>query len=165
MTSQDNSSRSGDVESRNLLYHKFSCYNNAIKQELYMIDHGNEPFITNIETATLENNNFRTTLWTGANLQLTLMSLQPGEDIGLEVHTDHDQFLRIEQGSATVHMGPDEAVLEEQQAGADDAIFVPAGTWHNVINTGDDVLKLYSIYAPPEHPHGTVHATKADAVE
>lgn len=130
-----------------------------------MMDHGNQPFITNIEAATLENNNYRTTLWTGAHLQLTLMMLQPGEDIGLEVHSDHDQFLRIEQGSAVVHMGPSETDLEEMQAGADDAIFVPAATWHNVTNTGDEPLRLYSIYAPPEHPHGTVHATKQDAVE
>jgi mannose-6-phosphate isomerase-like protein (cupin superfamily) len=130
-----------------------------------MHDDGNKQFITNIEAATLKNENFRTVLWTGSNLQLTLMALQPGEDIGLEVHEDHDQFLRVEQGSATVHMGPDEAVLEEQVAGKDDAIFVPAGTWHNVINTGDNTLKLYSIYAPPEHPHGTVHATKQDAAE
>jgi mannose-6-phosphate isomerase-like protein (cupin superfamily) len=130
-----------------------------------MIDHGNKPFITNIETATLENNNFRTTLWTGTNLQLTLMTIQPGEDIGLEVHADHDQFLRIEQGGAVVHMGLSEDELEEMQAGEDDAIFVPAGVWHNVTNAGDTPLKLYSIYAPPEHPHGTVHATKQDAAE
>lgn len=125
-----------------------------------MNDHGNQPFITSIETATKENNNYRTALWTGVNLQLTLMSIQPGEDIGLEVHDDHDQFLRIEQGEAIVHMGPDEANLEEMNAKEDDAIFVPAGTWHNVSNQGDVPLKLYSIYAPPEHPHGTVQATK-----
>jgi mannose-6-phosphate isomerase-like protein (cupin superfamily) len=127
-----------------------------------MNDHGNQPFITNIETATKENNNYRTALWTGANLQLTLMSIQPGEDIGLEVHDDHDQFLRIEQGEAVVHMGPDEANLEEMIAKEDDAIFVPAGIWHNVSNQGDVPLKLYSIYAPPEHPHGTVQATKEE---
>lgn len=125
-----------------------------------MMDHGKQPYITNIETATKENNNYRTALWTGANLQLTLMSLQPNEDIGLEVHADHDQFLRIEQGRAIVHMGPDEANLEEMDAGVDDAIFVPAGIWHNVTNNGDEPLKLYSIYAPPEHPHGTVQSTK-----
>lgn len=130
-----------------------------------MIDQGNQPYITNIETATLENNNFRTALWTGSNLQLTLMTLQPGEDIGLEVHADHDQFLRIEQGEAVVHMGPDETNLNEMSAGPDDAIFVPAGTWHNIANAGDGPLKLYSIYASPEHPHGTVHVTKQDAEE
>lgn len=129
------------------------------------MDHGNQPFITNIEAATKENGNYRTALWTGTNLQLTLMSLASGEDIGLEVHADHDQFLRIEAGKAVVHMGPDEANLEELDAEEDDAIFVPAGTWHNVTNEGDEPLKLYSIYAPPEHPHGTVQATKQDAVE
>lgn len=130
-----------------------------------MIDHGKQPFITNIEAATLNNENFRTALWTGSNLQLTLMTIQPGEDIGLEVHADHDQFLRIEAGRAVVHMGPDEGNLEEKIAKADDAIFVPAGTWHNVTNDGDEPLKLYSIYAPPEHAPGTVHATKQDAIE
>lgn len=129
------------------------------------MDHGNQPFITNIEAATKENGNYRTALWTGTNLQLTLMSLASGEDIGLEVHADHDQFLRIEAGKAVVHMGPDEANLEETTAEEDDAIFVPAGTWHNVTNDGDGPLKLYSIYAPAEHPHGTLQATKQDAVE
>lgn len=128
-----------------------------------MMDHGKQPFITNIETATKENSNYRTALWTGANLQLTLMSLLPGEDIGLEVHADHDQFLRIEQGKAIVHIGSDEANLEEMDANEDDAIFVPAGAWHNVTNDGGEPLKLYSIYAPPEHPHGTIQPTKPNA--
>lgn len=127
-----------------------------------MIDHGKQAYITNIEAATLNNENFRTALWTGSNLQLTLMTIQPGEDIGLEVHADHDQFLRIEAGRAVVHMGPDEGNLEEKIAKADDAIFVPAGIWHNITNDGDEPLKLYSIYAPPEHPHGTIHVTKQE---
>jgi mannose-6-phosphate isomerase-like protein (cupin superfamily) len=126
-------------------------------------DHGPAPFVTNIEQATLANENYRTTLWTGKQMQLTLMTIQPGHDIGLEVHDDHDQFLRIEEGEATVYMGPAEDALETRTAGDDDAVFVPAGTWHNLVNTGDAPLKLYSIYAPAEHPHGTVHATKADA--
>jgi mannose-6-phosphate isomerase-like protein (cupin superfamily) len=126
-------------------------------------DHGPAPFVTNIEQATLANENYRTTLWTGKQMQLTLMTIQPGHDIGLEVHDDHDQFLRIEEGEATVYMGPAEDALETRAAGDDDAVFVPAGTWHNLVNTGDAPLKLYSIYAPAEHPHGTVHATKADA--
>lgn len=126
-------------------------------------DHGPQPFVANIEHATLANENYRTTLWTGNNLQVTLMAIQPGHDIGLEVHDDHDQFLRIEQGTATVHMGPSENDLTESTASDDDAVFVPAGTWHNLTNTGTEVLKVYSIYSPPEHPHGTVHVTKADA--
>ena len=132
-----------------------------------MTDNGPSPFVTNIETATLENDNYRTTLWTGKYLQTTVMAILPGHDIGLEVHDDHDQFLRIEAGSATVHMGPDKDDLQTWSAGHDDAVFVPAGTWHNLVNAGDDVLKLYSIYSPPEHAHGTVHVTKeqADAEE
>lgn len=128
-----------------------------------LTDHGPSPFITNIEQATLENTNYRTALWTGSQLQLTLMSIEPGHDIGLEVHDDHDQFLRIEQGQATVHLGPSEDSLETFQAADDDAIFVPAGTWHNVTNSGDTPLKVYSIYSPPEHAHGTVHVTKDEA--
>lgn len=127
-------------------------------------DHGPAGYVANIEGLTLENNNYRTTLWTGSNLQATLMTIQPGDDIGLEVHTDHDQFLRIEAGQATVYLGPSEDNLTTYPAKADDAVFVPAGTWHNLVNTGNEPLKLYSIYAPPEHPHGTVHPTKQDAL-
>ncbi|MGY4893614.1 MAG: cupin domain-containing protein [Candidatus Saccharimonadota bacterium] len=128
-----------------------------------MNDHGPNPYVVNIEELTLQNETFRTAAWTGSQLQMTLMAIQPGEDIGLEVHDDHDQFLRIEQGTARVEMGPTETDLTAQNAEDDFAIFVPAGTWHNIINTGDDVLKLYSIYAPAEHAHGTVHETKAIA--
>jgi len=128
-----------------------------------MQDNGPNPYVVNIEELTLQNENFRTAAWTGNNLQMTLMAIQPGEDIGLEVHEDHDQFLRIEQGTARVEMGPTETNLQTWDAEDDFAIFVPAGTWHNVINTGNEPLKLYSIYAPPEHAHGTVHETKAIA--
>ncbi len=128
-----------------------------------MNDHGPNPYVVDIEELTLGNENFRTTAWTGKYMQMTLMTIQPGDDIGLEVHEDHDQFLRIEQGLATVLMGDSEESLESWDAGDDFAIFVPAGKWHNIVNTGDEPLKLYSIYAPPEHAHGTVHATKADA--
>jgi mannose-6-phosphate isomerase-like protein (cupin superfamily) len=128
-----------------------------------MTDYGPEPYITNIEAATIENDNYRTTLWTGKNLQVTVMAIQPGHDIGLEVHDDHDQFLRVEKGAATVYMGPTKDNLNERVAKEDDAVFVPAGTWHNLVNTGSEVLKVYSVYAPPEHPHGTIHATKEEA--
>ena len=126
-------------------------------------DQGPNPFVTNIEHDTLANNNYRTTLWTGKYLQATLMAIQPGQDIGLEVHEDHDQFLRIESGHALVQMGPSKDDLKSWSAAHDDVVFVPAGMWHNLTNDGNEALKLYSIYAPPEHPHGTVHATKADA--
>jgi mannose-6-phosphate isomerase-like protein (cupin superfamily) len=121
-------------------------------------------WIGDIERETIDNTTFRTVLWTGDHSQLTVMSIPAGEDIGKEVHPDHDQFLRIEQGSARVELGPSENEVElTQDVGADWAIVVPAGVWHNVINTGDGDLKVYSIYSPAEHPPNTVHATKADA--
>lgn len=126
-------------------------------------DNGPDPFVTNIEQATLDNTNYRTTLWTGKNLQVTLMAIQPGHDIGLEVHDTHDQFLRIEEGQANVYMGPSKDSLKSWQASNDDVIIVPAGSWHNLVNSGDTPLKVYSIYSPPEHPHGTVHVTKEEA--
>ena len=130
-----------------------------------MQDYGPNPYVVDIEELTLENTNFRTAAWTGSNMQMTLMSIEPGDDIGLEVHEDHDQFLRIEQGIARVEMGPNENELKFYDAEDDFAIFVPAGVWHNIINTGDEPLKLYSIYAPAEHEHGTIHETKAIAEE
>jgi mannose-6-phosphate isomerase-like protein (cupin superfamily) len=127
-------------------------------------DYGPEPFVVNIEEVTKRNNTFRTALWTGKHLQLTLMSINPGEDIGLEIHPLLDQFLRIEEGSGVVMMGRQRDYLEFQRnVSADFAFIIPAGTWHNVINTGSVPMKLYSIYAPPQHPFGTVHETKADA--
>ncbi|WP_326511469.1 cupin domain-containing protein [Clostridium intestinale] len=132
--------------------------------QMNLMDYGPEPFAGNIEEMTLENNNYRTALWTGKNLQVTLMSINVGEDIGLEVHTTHDQFLRIEEGSGIVQMGDSRENLDFQRRVKDGfAIMVPAGKWHNVINTGDTPIKLYSIYAPPQHPRGTVHQTKAIA--
>jgi mannose-6-phosphate isomerase-like protein (cupin superfamily) len=128
------------------------------------IDEGPQPFVTDIEAATLANENYRATLWTGSHLQLTVMSIGPGGDIGLEVHDHGDQFLRVEAGSARVQMGPTREDLPfEQQVQADSVILVPAGWWHNVTNVGGEPLKLYALYGPPEHPHGTVHATKAQA--
>ena len=118
----------------------------------------------NIEEATTSNQTFRTVVFTGKRMQLTVMSIGPGEEIGLEIHDDTDQFLRVEQGSARVVMGTRKDKLDETHELRDDwAVIVPAGTWHNVINTGKTALKLYSIYTPPEHPPGTVHKTKADA--
>ncbi len=126
-------------------------------------DYGNYPFVVNIEDATKQNENFRLALWTGDYLQAALMSILPCEDIGLEMHSDVDQFIRIEQGQGIVRMGPTKDNLNYcKLVYDDDAIFIPAGYWHNLINTGTEPLKLYSIYAPPEHPFGTVHETKAD---
>jgi mannose-6-phosphate isomerase-like protein (cupin superfamily) len=93
------------------------------------------------------------------------MSLNVGEDIGAEVHPNTDQFLRIEQGKGLTKMGNSRDNMNLQaEVSDDDVILIPAGTWHNLINTGNKPLKLYSIYAPPEHPRGTVHRTKADAM-
>ncbi len=127
-------------------------------------DYGPQPFVVNIEEVTKQNNTFRTALWTGEHLQLTLMSINPGEDIGLENHPNLDQFVRIEEGSGIVKMGAQRDYLDFQRnVSAEYAFIIPAGAWHNLINTGRTPLKLYSIYAPPQHPFGTVHATKADA--
>lgn len=127
-------------------------------------DFGPEPFTANIEQRVMRNTDFRTALWTGCHLQMTLMCIPPCKDIGLEMHPDTDQFLRIEQGKAVVVMGVCKEHPElEQEVCAGDGIFVPAGTWHNIINTGRVPLKLSSIYAPPNHRRGTVHHTKEDA--
>jgi mannose-6-phosphate isomerase-like protein (cupin superfamily) len=121
-------------------------------------------WVGDIERETLSNETFRTVLFTGANVQLTVMRLGPGEEIGVEMHDHLDQFLRIEQGKARVTFGPSaEEITEEHDVEDDWAVVVPGGVWHNVINTGDGDLKLYSLYAPPEHPDGTVHRTKAEA--
>jgi len=128
-------------------------------------DYGPKPFVVDIEEATKQNKNYRTALWTGSNMQVTVMSLQVGEDIGLELHPDVDQFLRIEQGQGVVKMGPSKDNLNFQSNVYEDfAILVPAGTWHNLTNTGNEPLKLYTIYAPPNHPFGTVHVTKTNAI-
>jgi mannose-6-phosphate isomerase-like protein (cupin superfamily) len=127
-------------------------------------DHGSNPFVADIHKATLYNNIFRTALWTGNHLQLTLMSIPIGESIGLEAHPNVDQFLRIEDGQGLVQMGDSKDRLSYSQPVYDDfAIFIPAGTWHNLTNTGSKAIKLYSIYAPPNHPWGTIHQTKAIA--
>ena len=121
-------------------------------------------WVGDIERATLANDTFRTVLFTGSHAQLTVMRLGPGEDIGREAHPHLDQFLRIEFGTGCVEFGRSEGVVDETHDVADDwAVVVPAGIWHNVVNTGDGELKLYSLYAPPEHPDGTVHRTKTEA--
>ena len=113
----------------------------------------------NIEKQTLNNNYFRQVLFTGRHAQLVVMCLQPGEEIGNEVHPKVDQFFRIEQGEAKFILNEKEAHVVRDG----EAVIVPAGTFHNVINTGKKQLKLYTIYSPPNHPDGTVHKTKADA--
>lgn len=127
-------------------------------------DVGPSPLIFNLEQMTSMNTNFRTVLWTGNHLQITVMCINPGEEIGIEMHDNLDQFLRIEQGNGLVKMGFSKDALDcTAQITPGYAITVPAGTWHNVINNGATPLKLYSIYAPTQHPKGTVHRTKEDA--
>lgn len=128
------------------------------------MDHGPAPFVVNIAQATRSNGNFRTTVWTGSHMQLTLMSIPEGGDIGLERHPQLDQFIRVEEGQGQVRMGRTKESLDFQRAVQPGfAFFIPAGTWHNLINSGNGPLKVYSIYAPPQHPRGTVHRTKEEA--
>jgi mannose-6-phosphate isomerase-like protein (cupin superfamily) len=115
-------------------------------------------FVADIEELTEKNSDFRHVLYTGKNLQLVLMAIQPGEEIGEEVHDDRDQFFRVEKGKGEVWIDGKRSKIK-----SDDAIIVPAGARHNVVNTGDKPLRLYTLYAPPEHRDGTVHVTKADA--
>lgn len=128
-------------------------------------DYGGKPYVVNIEELTVQNNKFRVAKWTGSNLQMTLMSIPVGGEVGLEVHSGLDQFLRVEQGKAKVLMGASKDNLDFEEVAEDDfVILVPGGTWHNIINVGDSELKLYSLYAPPEHPKGTVHETYEEAM-
>jgi len=117
-------------------------------------------YIDNIEEVTKNNNNFRQVLYTSKFSQLVVMSLLPGEDIGAEIHEGNDQFFRIEAGRGEVMI---DGVVHQVED--DFAIVIPAGADHNIINTGSEPLKLYTIYSPPEHKDGTVHATKAEAIE
>ena len=129
-------------------------------------DKGKMPFVVDVEKLTLDNNNYRTTIWTGKKLQMTVMTIEPGDDIGLEVHPETDQFLRIEQGSGICKMGPTQDNLNfVQEVKEDFAIFVPANTWHDVINTGNVPLKLYTLYAGPDHLKGAIHKTHQDAID
>ncbi|MCL2028518.1 MAG: cupin domain-containing protein [Bacteroidales bacterium] len=147
-----------------------SCNQNSqsscpeVNADVVLMDYGAEPTVLDIDAYTLSNDNFVTALWTGTQLQVTLMSIPVGGEIGLEQHPDTDQFLRVEDGQAKVVMGDSEESLTFiRTAEKDFAIIIPAGKWHNVINTGNKPLKLYSIYAPAEHPHGAVYKTFEEA--
>lgn len=115
-------------------------------------------YTTNIEDVTKQNSNFRQVLYTGKHMQLVVMSLQVGEEIGKEVHETTDQFFRVEEGTLKFVVNGEETVV-----GEDGVFIVPAGSEHNVINVGEGVAKIYTIYAPPNHPDGTIHKTKAEA--
>lgn len=116
-------------------------------------------FVGNIEEQTQANDYFRQVIFTAPHSQLVLMSLNPGEEIGMETHADVDQFFRFESGTGKVILNSEESVVSNGFA-----VVVPAGTEHNVVNTGTDKLKLYTIYSPANHPDGTIHKTKAEAM-
>lgn len=127
-------------------------------------DSGPGPFIANITQAARDNTAFRSAFWTGGKLQMTLMSIPVRGEIGFEMHPDVDQYIRVESGRGIVVIGNGGAIPSMRQGvGRDDGIFIPAGTWHNVLNNGFRPLKLSSVYAPPQHARGTLHLTKADA--
>ncbi len=127
-------------------------------------DIGPQPTSFDLEGETLANTNYRTVAWSGKYLQLTLMSIPAGGDIGLEVHPETDQFIRLDGGRGRVQMGPAEDDLPTEFEVADgDAVFVPAGTWHNITTVGDEPMQLYTVYAPQHHAPGKIHVTKADA--
>lgn len=139
---------------------------NRYQSEGQLQDYGPEPLIVNIKRFAELNPNYRTALWTGQHLQVTLMSIRVGGDIGLEMHPNLDQFIRVESGCGLVKMSsPKDGLNIERKVDGNYAIIIPAGTWHNLINIGNRPLKLYSIYAPPQHPFGTVHETKEIAEE
>jgi mannose-6-phosphate isomerase-like protein (cupin superfamily) len=117
------------------------------------------PYTTNIESATLANESFRTVVYTAPHSQVVLMCLQPGEEIGLETHPKNDQFFRFEQGTGVAVIAGVEHPIADGTA-----ILIPAGTEHNIINTGPDKMKMYTIYSPAHHIDGRIHATKADAL-
>lgn len=164
-----NSSQGGkNINNRNTSYHcpvyDQSSLSNLNSQGIKLKDYGPNPFVVNINEATKQNKNFRTALWTGNHLQLTLMCIPVGGEIGIECHPNIDQFIRIEQGQGLVKMGDRKDCLDFRAKVYDDyAFIIPSGKWHNLVNTGEIPIKLYSIYAPPQHPRGTVHETKEDA--
>lgn len=135
-----------------------------------MLEHNNDKApngsfgIINIHSEVLNNDNFRKEVWTGKYLQITVMSIPAGGEIGLEMHDNLDQFIKVERGCAHVYMGKSKKEMKYiGKASANDGIIVPNGTWHNVINACTCTLKVYSIYAPPNHTKGTIHQSKLDA--
>ncbi|MRX42133.1 cupin domain-containing protein [Agromyces kandeliae] len=127
-------------------------------------DNGPQPNAFDIESATVENTDYRVVAWSGKYLQVTLMSIPVGESIGLEAHPETDQFLRLDAGRGVVRMGPSEDELTYEREVSDGwSIQVPAGTWHDVVNTGDEPMRLYAVYAPVHHAPGIVQATRDDA--
>lgn len=138
-----------------------TCGNNTI------VDAGPAPYAVNVAQVAKQNQAFRRTIWTGCHLQMTVMCIPVGGEIGAEIHMDTDQYIRVEEGIAIAKVGTGRDRMErlqmQQCLQTGEAVFIPAGTWHNIINMGREPLKLSSVYAPPQPPHGTVHLTKQDA--
>lgn len=129
-------------------------------------DIGPLPYVTSIDNKAMENRYFRSAVWTGELMQMTVMCIPVGGDIGAEMHDDVEQFIRVEAGSALVKIGKDKNSMNQSQCMyRGDGIFVPKGTWHNIYNMGEYPLKLSSIYSPVQHPKGTIHETKKDSEE
>lgn len=129
-----------------------------------MADYGPNPYVANLNRMVRQNPYFRAAVWTGEYLQTTLMSIPVQGEIGLELHEDTDQMLRVEQGMGLVMMGAGKDNLDfRQRVMMNDVIFVPAGIWHNIVNIGRGPLRITSTYAPPHHPRGTVHRTRREA--
>lgn len=127
-------------------------------------DPGAKPLVLDIAKATLQTRVFRDVIWTGEHLQVVLMNIEPGANIGLEVHPKNDQFIRLESGKGRVQIGPSKHNLHIDQIVEDDwSVMVPAGTWHDITNIGTKPMKLYTVYGPADHARNTVHNTKADA--
>ena len=150
-------------------YKYHPCQSNCVSDNTYLTwdinDYGPAPLVLNIVHDTIRNPTFRTTRWTGNHMQLTLMSIPVGGDIGMENHSEEDQFIRVEQGEGLLLMGDSPYNFSFQQPVNDNcAVLIPANTWHNIVNTGDEPLKLYSLYSPPEHSSGTVHWKQSDSV-
>jgi mannose-6-phosphate isomerase-like protein (cupin superfamily) len=137
-----------------------------MQNQIQIKDYGNEPIIVDINSLAKQNNYYRNTLWTGEHLQVVLMSINVNESIGLEVHPNLDQFVYIEQGHGIVMIGDDKDSLDYKKiVSRGFAFIIPAGKWHNFTNTSNIPVKLYTIYAPPEHKPGTIHKTKAEEKE
>jgi mannose-6-phosphate isomerase-like protein (cupin superfamily) len=144
--------------------HTASTSYDGKEHDMTINDIGPDTQSFDLEQQTVENSNYRTVAWSGRYLQLTLMSIPEGADIGLEMHPETDQFLRLDAGRGRVQMGRTRDNLEFEQEVSDGwCILVPAGTWHNVTNIGDGPMQLYAIYAPAHHKPGKVHATAAEA--
>ena len=133
-------------------------------EEQNYINSGDKPTLLNIRALARTNMNFRTEIWTGEHLQVTVMSIPVGGEVGLEIHNENDQFIGVEYGVASVYFGETkQGVRFVGNVNPNYVIIVPAGTWHNIINVGNVPLKLYSVYSPPHHPKGTVHKTKFES--